>query len=654
MAAEQERWTCPECGAVSDVAALGIYARIACPSCGHEDYVHTRLGNFRIDGILGLGGMSVVLRAHDLVLDRPLAIKLLNDSCRDQPERMERFEQECELMAKVRHKNVVSLYSAGHVRGQFYIAMELVNGRNLEEQVREQGPMEPLPALELLCQVVRGLAAASKAGLLHRDMKPGNILINEVGQAKVLDFGLSLGKREADTEEVIWATPYYVPPETLMREAEDVRTDIYALGMTLRHLLTGQHSFEPAPESVEEMLECKRNLPRMAEVLPSLPEAYGELIDHMTAFDASERPDGYASLMEEIKEVRAALLAEKRPFAERLRRAWPLLAGAAATLALGAGAAAITAHLATPEPERLYLSPAETLPWVERDTLAAAMSHMQEGRLEDAAELFTRLALTEGEPAACAWAALHARVLAVLLGEGEYDDKLELVDRLSHHLSRTPAPAGTEMHGQMEAVLAMQGDPADKFLQAARCLLRLDVAAASCREQELKVELQNARIALRGAGRPYAPLITLVSQYESQLAATLPARAESLYLRSLASLDMQEATRALALMESCTREEPARVRLGVQKEALALFGEAVEMMKRRALMPAGGQSVTPERLLRLLEPLEEPELAAEVAILMLMAEGKFDEAAETNHHAANPDSPAPFAVMMRDWLRRVK
>ena len=218
---------------------------IACPDCGVRSFVHGLLANYKIDSILGIGGMSVVFRARDMVLGRPLAIKVLNDTYRDEPERIEGFENECALMAKVRHENVVSVYSAGWARGQFYIAMELVDGRNLELIVAERGFLLPADALEIVRQVALGLQAANEAGLLHRDVKPGNVLITPEGQAKVLDFGLSLeDKPGVETEDVIWATPYYVPPETLHRQPESVQTDIYALGAVMYHMITGQ-----APES---------------------------------------------------------------------------------------------------------------------------------------------------------------------------------------------------------------------------------------------------------------------------------------------------------------------------------------------------------------------------------------------------------------------
>ena len=122
MAAHAEIWQCPDCGAELDVSALGFYAQVTCPDCGQSEYVHTMLSNFRVEGVLGIGGMSVVLRARDLVLDRSVAIKVFNDAYRNQPDRISRFENECAMMAKVRHDNVVSVYSAGRARKQFYIA----------------------------------------------------------------------------------------------------------------------------------------------------------------------------------------------------------------------------------------------------------------------------------------------------------------------------------------------------------------------------------------------------------------------------------------------------------------------------------------------------------------------------------------------------
>ncbi len=655
MAAPSERWECPNCGTPLNIAALGIYAKVACPACGHVDHVHTLLANFRIEGVLGLGGMSVVLRARDLVLERPLAIKLLNEFYRDQPERMARFEQECELMAKVRHENVVSLYSAGRVRGQFYIAMELINGHNLEELVRQDGPMDPIRALDVLREVVQGLQAACKAGLLHRDMKPANILICEDGHAKVLDFGLSHGKRDANTEEIIWATPYYVPPETLMREPEDVRTDIYALGMTLRHLLTGQQNFEPAPEGIEEMLACKRALPRMAESMPSLPEVYCDLVDHMTAYDPANRPDDYASLLEEITEVRAALVAEHRglPFSLRLRQALPVLGGAVAALTLGAGGAAVTARLSTPAPELLYARPTARLAWPERDTLASAHDHLKAGRTQEAAELFASLAHSEAEAAAGAWAALHASVLAFLHGE-DADELRRCQSAFAAQVQKVPASAGQEAHAQLASLLQTEVAPGDPFLQAAWHLRQLASSMEQCQPQAEREHMAAARSALRRAGGDYAALLQLLEQWQKECPAKLPERLARRYENMLSSLNLDEAARVLALMQETAGDEPRRARLAVQQEAFSLYTEAAAMMQRRRIAPAPGELVTPERLPELLETLHDARLSRELLALLHMARGEFESAAACYSAAVSPDAAEPFDVLMNDWLRRVR
>ncbi len=651
MPSPQERWECPSCGTPLNIAALGIYAKVACPACGHIDHVHSILANYRIESVLGLGGMSVVLRARDLILERPLAIKLLNEFYRDQPERMERFEQECELMAKVRHENVVSFYSAGWFKGQFYIAMELIHGRNLEELVREQGPMEPMRALDILSQVVEGLQAASKAGLLHRDMKPANILICEDGLAKVLDFGLSHGKMDAETEEIIWATPFYVPPETLMREPEDTRTDIYALGMTLRHLLTGQENFNPPATDIEQMLANKKALPPMAEVMPQLPEPYRDLIDRMTAYDPANRSESYTSLKLEIAEVRAALEAEKRGISvdERLRRAVPLLTGLSTTFVLGAGAAALTGYLATPDPVTMYLTPPATVEWRELDTLSAAMNSLESGDFHGAYQQFAQLAESEhGEPTVCVWASLHRRLLGFFMDKAAHD-------RLVVYLENSPSSAGQPLFEQMSKMLYHQEAPQDKFLQAFHTLRLMGDKLDTCHDQEVFDHLKEVRKHLREAGKPYARLPELIGEYEGRIKSSLPERARRRYGNSLAELNIAEARRVMNMLESSAGDEGTRKRLAVQKEALAIMEEAVEMMKRRSLMPAQGKRVVEENQWKeLLEPLYEFSLPAELATVMLVALGDFDKAAAQNPYAKSPESPEPFAVMMRDWLARAK
>ncbi len=513
MADRPELWECPACAAPLDISGVGFYTRVACPQCGREEYVHTMLANFRIDDVLGVGGMSVVLRARDLVLGRPVAIKVLNDTYRDQPERIARFERECELMAKVRHGNVVSVYSAGWARGQFYIAMELINGSNLEIEVASGG-LEPARALEIVRQVAYGLDAAHRSGLLHRDMKPGNILIDQNGQAKVLDFGLSLGTSDEDTEEIIWATPYYVPPETLLREAEDVRTDIYALGMTLRHLLTGNDQFPEKPQSARELIESKRHLPPLRQEMPHLDPAYCELVDHMTRFAPAKRPRNYKELLTEIAEVQASLAERAAGFSSPRRRK-RIARGALAvlgTLLLGTLAGAGTATWLHLSQEPGVLRSPKKLDWPERSALNSAEKALTAGNTGRAMGLYNKLAANEqAEPAARAWAALHVYMLQ-LVADKLAPSSPEREQKRSYFiglLQGEAAPAGRAMMQGMRDLL--EADTEDvrldhPVLQAALACFELDEGLALGFDSDIPRLKREAVEKLRAAGKPYQKL----------------------------------------------------------------------------------------------------------------------------------------------------
>ncbi len=513
MADQPELWECPACAAPLDISGVGFYTRVTCPQCGREEYVHTMLANFRIEGVLGVGGMSVVLRARDLVLGRPVAIKVLSEAYRDQPERIARFERECELMAKVRHNNVVSVYSAGWARGQFYIAMELIGGRNLEQEVA-QSRLKPVHALEIVRQVAHGLEAAHRAGLLHRDMKPGNILIDRNGEAKVLDFGLSLGTTDEDNEEIIWATPYYVPPETLMREPEDVRTDIYALGMTLRHLLTGNDRFPEKPQSAHELIECKRRLTPLRQEMPSLDPAFCDLVDHMTRFTPAARPRNYKELLSEIAEVQASLderaagLASPRRRKRMARRALKVL-GVLLLGLLAAGGTAAWLHLSQ-EPGVLRVP--KKLDWPERSALSAAEKALIAGDTARALELYNELAHTEGaEPTACAWAALHAYLLQLVADKlaPSSPEREQMRSYFIGLLQAEPAPAGRAMMQGMRVMLEADTEDVSldhPVLQAALACFELDEGLALGFDSDIPRLKREAVAKLRAAGKPYRGL----------------------------------------------------------------------------------------------------------------------------------------------------
>lgn len=444
-----EIWTCPRCGAQVDITGLGLYAEVVCPQCRLVDRVHVQLGGFRLEKVLGIGGMSVVYRALDVSLQRPLALKVLNDDFRNDPERIERFEKESAMMARVRHENITAVYSAGRAYDQFYIAMELVEGENLEHRVTRNGPLEPLEAVSIVQQVARGLEAAQKAGLLHRDMKPGNILITRRGKAKVIDFGLALADKQGDTEEILWATPYYAAPETLNRQQEDARADIYAVGITLSFLLTGVGQFDEPVETVNQLLELKRNRPPFAEQMPEAPAVLSDLVDHMTAFSPNKRPSNYGELIEELDDVLGELRKQKLEASLGNSLWWRRLAHNAAAIAVSLLLGGILALFLSPAKIDLFREP-EPVPLRNIDLQGEEMRALQAvvGRMERetaaAEQELLRISRESNEPALGAWSARLALFLCLRSSAPNPEGAEEAGRWLKRHLSNAgrALPAG--------------------------------------------------------------------------------------------------------------------------------------------------------------------------------------------------------------------
>lgn len=286
-----------------DIAQLSPYANAICPNCQAMTRVKTNMGPFRITGRLGKGGMSVVYRAEDTVLRREVALKILNDTYSGDELRRERFEREAQIMARVSHENLVQVYAVGHAHGLFYIAMELVEGCGLDALIVAEDRVAEDKALRLTLDIVRGLNVAWEAGLMHRDIKPANVLLSPDGTAKIVDFGLSLLQNESDVEQEIWVTPYYAAPETLLRQEEDFRTDMYALGASMYHLLVGSPPQVDASQSSDVLLTTKKNLPRLEQVVNDISPMTCFIVNKLMSFNKEDRFESYAELMTAVEQA---------------------------------------------------------------------------------------------------------------------------------------------------------------------------------------------------------------------------------------------------------------------------------------------------------------------------------------------------------------
>lgn len=235
-------------------------------------------GNYQLERELGQGGMGTVYLARDSGLNRKVALKILRSDLSDEPAFSQKFLQEVEVTASLAHPNIIRVYTLGEQGGRLYLVMEHLDQPNLEERMETSGKLSEQEVLEIGIGIASALQfAQEETGLIHRDIKPGNILFGRGEIPKLADFGLAAGARSAlGQQDEIWGTPYYVSPERLNREEEDIRSDIYSLGATLYHALAGRAPFEAS--TAEEV--AKRHLMDRPPPLRSLcPEANPQTID---------------------------------------------------------------------------------------------------------------------------------------------------------------------------------------------------------------------------------------------------------------------------------------------------------------------------------------------------------------------------------------
>jgi serine/threonine protein kinase len=276
----------------------------------------TLLGAYRVEGTIGSGSMGEVFRGIDTGLNRRVAIKLLSEKHRDSPELRQRFVREGRAVAAISHPNVVQVFATGSYDDRPYIAMELLDGADLGTIVDKQGPLDSLTAAHAVLDAAQGLAAAARAGLIHRDVKPSNLVRLSDGRVKVTDFGLAKpvdpGSEPALTAMgVVVGTPDYIAPEQARGEAIDERVDIYALGGTLYFLLTGVPPFRTGKPAEDKYLKVvarhlRNPAPDALVVNPSCDRELAELTRTMMAKKPAERPS-YDELINQLSQLAARL-----------------------------------------------------------------------------------------------------------------------------------------------------------------------------------------------------------------------------------------------------------------------------------------------------------------------------------------------------------
>ncbi|MBA2743906.1 MAG: protein kinase [Chthoniobacterales bacterium] len=405
--------SCPACGTIVNVIDVEPLARVTCPRCGEKFRVERAFDHFELVETLGVGGMGSVYKARDTRLNRFVALKLLRKELSADPAEAARLEQEARLTAAVNHPNVVQVYSSGTAHGQIYLVMELVDHGNLDDLMAEQTRVPEARVLATAIQVARGLQAAHERGLIHRDVKPANILFADAQAAKIGDFGLAVAAgQNGEAQLEIWGTPYYVAPERLDNEPEDFRSDIYSLGATLFHALAGQPPIEGESTSAAALRELKSHPPDLRQVAPEISGDTARIVARMIAPAPGDRFASYAELIDELQRAYHPFSGEPNPTV--LRRWWVAALVCALALVVAAGVYVVRERRAAKSSIATASKESEEVAVLQR-RYGEARQQLILGNYDAAAKAFTQLSAdAHDKQPLLNWIGLH-RGLAALL-----------------------------------------------------------------------------------------------------------------------------------------------------------------------------------------------------------------------------------------------
>jgi serine/threonine-protein kinase len=248
-------------------------------------------GRYRVDGMIATGGMSTVYRGLDVRLDRPVALKVMDSRYAQDQQFLTRFQREARAVARLKDPGLVSVYDQGFDGRHPFLVMELVEGGTLRELLHERGPMPPHAVAAVLAPVLSGLAVAHRAGLVHRDVKPENVLISDDGEVKIADFGLvrAIAEAKITSTSVILGTAAYLSPEQVGTGDAGPRSDVYGVGVLAYELLTGDTPFKGDNALSVAYQRMDHDVPPPSSAIAGVPAQFDELVSCATARNPADR-----------------------------------------------------------------------------------------------------------------------------------------------------------------------------------------------------------------------------------------------------------------------------------------------------------------------------------------------------------------------------
>ena len=230
---------------------------------------------YKIIKSIGEGGMANVYLAWDTILEREVAVKILRGDLADDEKFVRRFQREANSASSLRHPNIVEVYDVGEDNGRYFIIMEYVNGKTLKSLIKRRGPLNLTEAIDIMLQLASGIACAHDSYIIHRDIKPQNVMILEDGRVKITDFGIAmaLNSNELTQTNSVMGSVHYLPPEQASGSGSTIKSDIYSLGILMFELLTGKVPFK-GDNAVEIAIKhMKEPIPSVCKINPDIPQS---------------------------------------------------------------------------------------------------------------------------------------------------------------------------------------------------------------------------------------------------------------------------------------------------------------------------------------------------------------------------------------------
>lgn len=304
-----DTFECSSCGGGIDVSGFQPFELVSCPHCEERQRVPGRLGQYLLQHKLGQGGMAVVFRGLDSVLKRPIAVKILSPDLSKDEAFVKTFVHEAEAIAALNHPNVIKIYDYGEVNAQHFIVMELAEGDTLKERMGTVRLGEE-EVLDTMLSVAQGLEAAAEVGLVHGDVSPANVFIDGKGVPKIGDFGLARFANVHLELGTVWGTPFYIPPERVLKKNEDYRGDMYSLGASLYHLLAGKPPFQGESPKAVVRARLEHPAPDLRETMPEAQPMTAAIIARLLQLEPAYRYPTYASLLADLRKALAIVRGE--------------------------------------------------------------------------------------------------------------------------------------------------------------------------------------------------------------------------------------------------------------------------------------------------------------------------------------------------------